>query len=409
MYCGECGTKNEKGSQFCQECGSRLEQSSKQEIVKVATSSKKPMKKSTKMIIISVLIVFIVLFGTYRFVENKLSPKSIAESYVEALVKNDTNKLYDYLSLDGDVTFVSKEAYQEVMKDSKFTEVENYKVLDADVKEGGLTAEVTVKYTSKGSATEREFTIDLAKQKDKKYFLFDNWKIISSITDTSVVENYEIKVVKDAEVYFGSQKIDKKYKNEELTSDYYDVYVLPQVFSVTTQIKAVIGGGLEIVDSITPTVYYDSYTLDMELDNLQDKVKEDIQVFAKTVLTTVYNGAVEDKEFSAIKSSFGEHDLTKLETSYNELIQELKENSNTLTKIEFTTITLKDVELDDEGNVEVDIKASYNYSLKYVNFLDEEKIHDDKTTSYMTIVLKYENNSYKIVDIEDLEDYFSRY
>lgn len=409
MYCGDCGAKNEKDSQFCQECGSRLEQAQKQEIVKVTTSPKKPMKKSTKIIIASVFIIFVVLFGTYRFVEDKLSPKSITESYVKALVENDTDKLYDYLSLDGDVTFVSKEAYQKVMKDSKFTEVENYKVLDANIAEGGLTASVTVKYTSKDSVTEREFTIDLAKQKDKKYFLFDNWKIVDSVTDTSVVENYEIKVVKDSEVYFDNKKVDKKYKSEELTSDYYDVYVLPQVFSVETEVKAVVGGGLEVVDSITPTVYYDSYTIDVDLDNLKDKVKEEIQTLAKDALTTIYKGVVENKEFSSIKSSFGEHDLTKLETSYNELIQELEESSSTLTKIEFTEVTLRDVELDDEGNIEVDIKASYNYSLKYVNFLDEEKTHDDKTSSYMTIVLKYQNNSYKIVDIEDLEDYFSRY
>ena len=64
MFCGECGTKNEKGAKFCEKCGAKLEvaeekkESPKAQQQPVKTS--KPMTKQNKIIIaaVSALVAF---------------------------------------------------------------------------------------------------------------------------------------------------------------------------------------------------------------------------------------------------------------------------------------------------------------------------------------------------------------
>ena len=44
MFCGQCGTKNEKGAAFCENCGAKLKEVSKEE------SKEKGLNKKTKNI-----------------------------------------------------------------------------------------------------------------------------------------------------------------------------------------------------------------------------------------------------------------------------------------------------------------------------------------------------------------------
>ena len=51
MFCGECGAKNQKGDAFCKECGAKLESGENTTTV-VNNQPKKPVSKSTKIVII---------------------------------------------------------------------------------------------------------------------------------------------------------------------------------------------------------------------------------------------------------------------------------------------------------------------------------------------------------------------
>lgn len=82
---------------------------------------------------------------------------------------------------------------------------------------------------------------------------------------------------------------------------------------------------------------------------------------------------------------------------------------NVLTSINFTSASITNLELDDDGNMEVTIKANYNYTVQYTNYTDEVKTHDDATYSRMKLTLSYDKGEYHLINAEDLEDYFSRY
>ena len=73
------------------------------------------------------------------------------------------------------------------------------------------------------------------------------------------------------------------------------------------------------------------------------------------------------------------------------------------------TITISDLELNDDNNLEVEVKVNYKYAVQYENLLNEVKTHEDTDYSRMTLYFSYDKGEYHLVNIEDLETYFSRY
>ena len=142
---------------------------------------------------------------------------------------------------------------------------------------------------------------------------------------------------------------------------------------------------------------------------MSKKTKNKITKYAKDAINTVYNGIISDKSFADIKSSFNSKDVTKLESSYNELYKDIKDNSNTLTKFSVTDLTVYDVSLTKDGNLEVEFKVNYDYIVKYKSYSDEEKTNDDSDYRYMTLTLAYSDNNYYLIDIDDFPTYFSNY
>lgn len=416
MYCGECGTKNNSGDRFCAECGAPLEQVVEQQnnstVINTVTP-RKPMSKKTKIIILVAVLVVGLLGGVYKVGSDLTNPKAIAKDYIEASINQDGGKLYKYLEIEGDKTFVSKKIFTELLKENntQASTIENYTITDVEYGDGKLTAKVNFTYTMKDSSSEKESAISLTKQKDKKFLIFDNWKIADLTVSSATMEEYTIKVAKGATVTYAGVKLTDKYLDKDKSTEKLDVYVLPQVFTTKTKIKAVLSNGIEIEDEVTPSSYYSTYTVSFDEDNLTDSAKEKITNKSKDVLTTIYTNAIARKTFSEIKSNFehGSLDLTSLETSYTDLVSDLEGAYNLLTSISFTTITISDLELDDDGNLEVEVKANYNYTVQYENLLDEVKIHEDTDYSRMTLVFSYEKDEYHLVSVEDLETYFSRY
>lgn len=415
MFCGECGAKNEKNSAFCSECGAPLEHDSeKQEVTtKVVKKEKKPISKKNKIIIGVVILIVLILGIGYKVGDTLTSPKNVADDYIKAIVNSDGNALYKYLDLEGDKTFISKEVFNELLKNNSLltSEVENYKITDVKYGDGKLTATVTFTYTLKDSSSEKTSSVKLTKQKKKKFLVFDNWEVSDSAVSQATVENYKIKVTKDSKLTFAGVEVSNKYLSKEDSTDTLDVYVLPQVFASKTTVKAVLPSGLEIEESITPSSYYSSHTVSFDEDSLTDSAKEKILTKAKEYLTTIYTNAIAKNEFDTFKSSFehGSLDLTNLNTSYTSFLSDLESSSNTLTSITFTDLSIYDIELTNDGYLEVEVKANYDYEVKYTSWNDEEKTNSSDDYSYMTLVLTYDNNEYYLVDVDDLEDYFSRY
>ena len=95
MFCGQCGTKNEKGAAFCENCGAKLkevpkeEEKEKKSTSKKVEKKKKDLSKKQKILIAVIAIVLVVSFGYYKSLEKKASPETIVRNYLTEINNQD--------------------------------------------------------------------------------------------------------------------------------------------------------------------------------------------------------------------------------------------------------------------------------------------------------------------------------
>ena len=421
MYCSECGTKCKKTDAFCGECGHPLEKEEevlkeerdderqKQENIVKETKIKKPMSKKTKILIVSILVVCALLFGSYQFGSHIYSPKNVANTYIKALKKQDSDKLYTYLELEEDTTFATKKIFKQLNNDESKKTIENYTITDVTYGAGKLSATVSFKYTVNGSTSETTGQVYLTKKDNKKMLFFDDWQINNS-NETSIVKEYTLNVPKGAKVTYADVEVTDTYLSENKNTNY-DTYVLPQVFALKTKVKATLENGIVLEEDITPSNYANSVTLNLTKESLSEEISKNINEKATEIITTVYNGAIDGKSFEEIKESFegNDVDLENLETKYNSFKDSVTSATNQLTKIDFTDVSIYSLAVEEE-NLRIRFLTKYDYSVKYKSyFSDEEEIHDDSSSSYLTLVLGFKGDNYYLVDFDYLPTYFSRY
>lgn len=414
MFCGECGTKNKKNDAFCSECGAPLEHEKEQKNTSsIVKKSIQPLSKKNK-IIISIIVAIIAVLGIgYKIVSDITNPKTIAKQYIQANIKQDGDKLYKYLELEGDKTFVSKKTFIELLKknNTKISNIDNYKITGIEYGEGKLTAKVKFTYTTKESTSEKTNSINLMKQKNKKYLIFDNWKIADMIKSSAVINDYKIKVAKGSTVTYEGIKLTDKYLDKEESNSKLDVYKLPQVFTTEATVKTILSNGIEIEETVKPTSYYNTHTVTFNERSLTDAAKEKLTAKIKESLTIIYTNAIAKTVFSDIRTNFehGNIELNNLEKNYTQLLTDLESANNTLTSIEFTDITISDLELDSNSYLKMSVKAKFNYIVSYTNWNNETETHEDSDYDYMTLILAYEKGTYYLVDASGLKYSFSRY
>ena len=424
MYCSACGAECKKEDAFCGECGAKLEKKEenksqkieKTNIKETRTKEKNTITKKNKVMIVSILIALVLLFGGYQVGRHIYSPKTVADRYIKAIQNGDADALYKYLGIEeNDHTFVTKKIFKELTDDeTKSKTIENYKITDVTYSSGNLSATVSFKYTSKGSASESTGQVYLTKKSKKNLFIFDNWKVSNS-NETTVVKDFILKVPTGSKVTYAGVNVEDKYleknKDDSKIEASYDVYVLPQVFAVKTKVTAILSNGIMIEEDVTPSNYHTNATLTLSRDNVSNEVQKNLNVSAKEILTTIYNAAIEKKSFEEIKKNFENKDvdLEKLEKSYQEFVSSLSSESNQLTKIEFQDSSIYSLGMDGE-NLKIRFKLKYDYTVKYNSyFSNEEQTHNDSANSYITLILGIKENSYYLVDFENIVTYFSRY
>ena len=411
MFCGECGTKNDKDSMFCSNCGSKLKTKKQRNNIKVVDSKQKnPIPKKTKIIICIMLIVALLLGICYKIGSDLTSPKKVAEKYIDAVINNKTNILYSYLEIDGDKTFASKKIFSSIMENgSNDLNIVNYKI--NDVEKNDLSAVVKFTYTVKGFSGEKSDSINLIKQKTKKYFLFDDWRISDLSTDNMIVENYTIKTIKNSKLTFSGVKVDSKYLDEEKSSSSQDVYVLPLVFNKEVKLEVALKNGLKFEKKVTPSVYRNSYTVDFDEDNLSIKEKEELVSSFKVILSDIYSDAINGNGYKSIEPKYKKDnlDLTNLEKNYNNFLNDLMTSNNKLTSISFKEGTIYDINLDENGYFKTKIRVTYDYKVDYTDNNGELITFQSSSYDYFILTLGYNDTKYYLVDINNIETYFSRY
>ncbi len=418
MFCGECGTKNEKGAQFCENCGNKLVEEKTQKTKSASTAKKanneslgtklKKMSKKQKILCGVVATIVVVLFTFFTIMSNRLSPKAIAKDYFLAVVNADVDKLYQYSDVEKS-EFTTKELFKKFAKDNLDEDgmkISNYKIGKVEKSNDGLTATISISYVEEGDDDPETAKITLVKQKSKKYLFFDNWKISNNMSVLDTKKDYQMKVLKDTKVTIEGIDVDKKYIDKDASDETYDIYKMPVMFTERYSMKLVLPIGFEIEDKMNVSSY-SSYSFRLNEDNLPDDVKKQIIETTKVGLQTLYNGAKDQKSFDEVKKSFEftNSNLEDLKETYEDLIKSL---SNTgLNAIEFTEISISSFDTAEDG-FKAYIKAKYKYTVSYTSG-SETKTHDSSSSDNMYIYYSYVDGAFKIIDASSLNTYFSKY
>lgn len=409
MYCGECGAKNKKDAEFCGECGAKLEHE-KEEKNKTEEKKevKKPMTKKNKIILLVVLILIVLLIIGYSFLNKKYSAEGVATDYLEALISNDADKIYDSLNIDSNNKFTSKETFKKMFEENYKTDIEvlNYTLTDIEYNDGNLSAEVEFKVIYKDSK-EDSITINVVKDSKKKFLVFDSW-YVSNGENALIVNDYTINVPKGAKVSVNDIELDNNYLNKDKSTDSKDVYVIDKIFRGTATIKTNIWG-IETSKEVNVSSYNDNYTASIDTDTMPEETQNKIQEQVKTDINGIYKNIIDKKKWNDIRDSYvyNKVDLSNLEDEYNDLYEEVVEDDDkTLKKFDITDINISQLSID-EGRLKVRARVYFDYTIDYKNYKDEVKTTNSDSSAYITLVYDYFEENFKLYDVDNLVTYFS--
>jgi len=329
MKCRHCDAKIKKNDTYCPECGKSLKESILTIIGNTIYDSRK--------IIFGILLTLIILFSLFKIVLYVFSPEFMAKKYIKALANNDYSEIYKLLDVDKS-SLVSEKILKEKMET---IDIDAYEV--DNVVTDGEEAIVTFKYEHNNKIN--YVSVVLRNSMIKKYYLFNNWKILS----TKVAKDVVIEVPKNSIV-----KIDNKEISEfKVENENYDIYKIEEMFAGTYKISIELENGLKVEDDVE---IYSNKKYSIGNIELEDEIKASLISQLESSFNTLYINAINGISYNDIG-------LTNLKYEYNYLKDSLKNNSYTLTNISFSDIDVIGATYDQ--NLEVTFNLNCNYTVEY--------------------------------------------
>lgn len=369
MFCTNCGAKIDDDSKFCPECGTVLEEQNVQEMVSTPINNEaaitqqpimqqsvmqqpimqqsnmqqpniqqptmqmnngmpmqpaKPMKKATKILIAEAAVLVLALVGTYQLGKSLTDPKKIATNFFEAEWKGDSEALYDMMELPTN-DFLTKEQFIESNKSVELKNITNYKVEDmgrdydfvdlsgADSKKSkSLVKGYSFEYRVAGEEDSNYETIQLVKQKGKKWFFYDDWKV-SPIEQTA--SNVTITVPRDAIATMNGQNLSEVAKeNEDYSGNEYISYNLPTMFTGTYTVQVSAPGREEVEQEIAIENYSNYQITDLPI---ADATVEELTKDIYSVINAYYTGLINYTSYQNMMDSIGIPVSENIDLQYN--------------------------------------------------------------------------------------------
>lgn len=359
MFCGECGTKNDGSSKYCENCGKELE--SNKNVSKTTKTDHleklKSFSKKQKIIGSVVIVVVIALIAAYFTLFKSTSIDNIASELFESITENKelaSNNLVE--ALDSKDYFVSLEdKAKEALEDIDF----NYKTY-------------TVKSTSKKAVvsyydTEEEEKIKMIfeyKIDGKKYLMFDNYVITKIVleSDYDDIEIYNPKdskkitlsIVKGSKIKFEDKELSKDLIDKKESDDDTDVYVL----------KGLSNGSYKVEFSVKSLTFKKSlYIYSDEEYDLNDYISTSYIEGKTTNYEKTFNTYLKVFYENLLDSSKTVKDLKNkyaLSDDIEEYFEDRKEDLYGLESITFSSVKLDSVYvMDDELTVRFKVEYTY--------------------------------------------------
>lgn len=235
MFCEKCGTENEAGARFCEGCGAALTEDGgssagqgkgggAQGGLKKALLSKGTIAIAVEVIVLAALIVGVKFIGDAYY-----DPVYLAGCYFETLMEGDLGEAYDYLDIQGS-EFLSKEMFRKTCDVENRGRLSSFTAKEKKRKENAVMIEVTYRLKNETGDQTKQIIME---KKDKKFFLFHDWKVNPGST---IKRQVDISAPSGAKVLLDDVELSDKYKKGSEGGT--DAYTIDALFCGNHVIKA---------------------------------------------------------------------------------------------------------------------------------------------------------------------------
>ena len=456
MFCPNCGAENQDDAIFCESCGadiakqfseakklqgeeqrSQYSPAAKQQVQmtpyvysRSPAALGKPLKKSTKVVAAVAAAVIVLAVVLYNAGLKVCSPQTAAKNFFEAASASDWDKAYSYMSVPEN-EFVNKSNFIKKAKSSKIPKIVNYSIKDTDTSsvlastdtsdksKSGLSETVTVEFTTQDDATPQQLQLNLIKQKDKKFFFFDDWKVVPADFVTSGVI---FSVPDGCSVSLDGTKLADKYISKAAAGDdgstaedsSFVTYTLPSVFSGSYALKISSPYTDDYKSDININSSSSSFGVEADMLKVKQSVKDKVKEMPKQALNDIYAAAFAGKDFDSVKSYFtADEDTQSYAASlYSDMLSHVySENNDGFKNITFTNITAEE-ENSQNGSggmsMVLGVRADYSYTYTYQPYFGDGGTQDYTGTNsrYMSFTYRLCDGKWLISNCDGLAIYY---
>lgn len=364
MYCQNCGSKNTDDAFYCENCGEKLEVQDSPFWNANEPVVKKPVSKSVLIIAVELVCIGFLIYGMISGSKKLFSAEHEAENFFVYMQNGDFLKAYEKLDV-AESDFICAELFQKVQANADSQVIGNYQIKSNDQmnmlpQANALSKEVTIQFQSEGNSY--EYPITLNKQLEKKYVLFDDWKVDAG---KFICKEYMIYVPKGAKVVLDDIRLHDPYRITEQMAESQsdspmDIYQIPEIFCGSHTITV----SMKDMESVKQTIKITNIDQEYRLNTMHMKkeaAKGLLQAAGKN-MESIYNAALCGQDFQKIASIFTSNQemLLQIKEDYEYLVSNLQAGDTKPYSIQFYNINAS-VSSDDSSSLHL----SFAYDLAY--------------------------------------------
>lgn len=355
MKCNQCRQTISLNDTYCGECGMKINQ----EEIRL-----KQKKKRWKIGISSIGMLLVFLIGCHLLLYFT-SPKYVAQTYFDAVMHADYDKIYDYVK-EEESLFVSKDILKE--KDVQQGNIEEVEISHIYEKQNQTYVEFS--YICNGRRTKSYVEL----QKKTYFSIFTTYKVVSG----KLASNVSFVVPQNSQITIDGKEIDAFLQEDKNTG--YDTYFIKSMMAGDYEVVLTLANGLQKKEMVSVKDKGTYLLTNLQLEEEQKKLLEKTNLENLNIL---YEAALQDKAYSTISSSFENN----VESFYRQIKREVK-NKN-ITSKKYSDCEIKNTTINKDGNIEITFFVDYT-----IEYMQKELY---KTTN-QTLTYQYKDGKFILLD-----------
>lgn len=352
MFCEKCGKKLPEQALFCDECGYKIVipnqtqpkpqqkvQLKPQPMPQQSQAVKQKLSLFTRVIIVEVIALVVLAGFFYTKMKEYVSPEMVAKSYFTSVMSGNTKQAYSMVEVD-ETEFINETFFEKVIDQIGCKNLYNYKVEAAKNKEDDYTKEIRITYRVKEDTQDYSFVVKLDKAAEKKFLVFDQWKV--NVGDY-IQKDVNLDVIAESKVTLEGIELGEKYRSDSVDETGNEQYVIPKMFYGTygAAVRNDIYEDVEMSLDINGE-YSNFYEGEEGVVSLKPEVIENVTSQAQADFKALWEGAVHQSDLAKISGiQLSENAASDLSQAYEELKNRFySEDGTGLKKVDFSNFTL---------------------------------------------------------------------